>query len=34
MGEGGIITTNNKECYEKLLQFRTHRITSDKEKLN
>lgn len=26
-GEGGIITTNNKVYYEKLLQFRTHGIT-------
>jgi len=33
-GEGGIITTNNKEYYEKLLQFRSHGITRDKEKLN
>ncbi len=33
-GEGGIITTNNKEYYEKLLQFRSHGITREKEKLN
>lgn len=33
-GEGGIITTNNKEYYEKLLQFRSHGITRNKEKLN
>ncbi|KFL16174.1 aminotransferase DegT [Geobacillus stearothermophilus] len=33
-GEGGIITTNNEEYYEKLLQFRSHGITRDKEKLN
>jgi perosamine synthetase len=33
-GEGGIITTNNKEYYEKLLQFRSHGITRDQEKLN
>lgn len=33
-GEGGIITTNNKEYYEKLLQFRSHGITRDREKLN
>ncbi|MGF9976248.1 UDP-4-amino-4,6-dideoxy-N-acetyl-beta-L-altrosamine transaminase [Viridibacillus arvi] len=26
-GEGGIITTNSKEYYEKLTQFRTHGIT-------
>lgn len=32
-GEGGIITTNNKEYYEKLLQFRSHGITRDKEKM-
>lgn len=28
-GEGGIITTNNKEYYEKLIQFRSHGITRD-----
>jgi UDP-4-amino-4,6-dideoxy-N-acetyl-beta-L-altrosamine transaminase len=28
-GEGGMITTNNKELYEKLLLFRTHGITKD-----
>ncbi|WP_337019757.1 UDP-4-amino-4,6-dideoxy-N-acetyl-beta-L-altrosamine transaminase [Oceanobacillus massiliensis] len=28
-GEGGIITTNNKDFYEKLKQFRTHGITRD-----
>jgi len=33
-GEGGIITTNNEEYYEKLLQFRSHGITRNKEKLN
>lgn len=32
-GEGGIITTNNKEYYEKLIQFRSHGITRDKDKL-
>lgn len=32
-GEGGVITTNNKEYYEKLLQFRSHGITRDPEKL-
>jgi perosamine synthetase len=33
-GEGGIITTNNEEYYEKLLQFRSHGITREKNKLN
>ena len=33
-GEGGIITTNNKEYYDKLLQFRSHGITRDKSKMN
>lgn len=28
-GEGGAITTNNKELYEKLLLLRTHGITKD-----
>jgi UDP-4-amino-4,6-dideoxy-N-acetyl-beta-L-altrosamine transaminase len=28
-GEGGMITTNNKELYEKLLLLRTHGITRD-----
>lgn len=28
-GEGGIITTNNDEFYEKLLMLRTHGITKD-----
>ena len=32
-GEGGIITTNDKSIYEKLLLFRSHGITRDKEKL-
>lgn len=32
-GEGGIITTNNPDYYEKLLQFRTHGITRDPSKL-
>jgi UDP-4-amino-4,6-dideoxy-N-acetyl-beta-L-altrosamine transaminase len=31
-GEGGMITTNNKELYEKLLLFRTHGITKDPNK--
>ena len=26
-GEGGVVTTNNEEYYEKLLMFRTHGIT-------
>lgn len=30
-GEGGMITTNNKELYEKLLLFRTHGITRKRE---
>lgn len=28
-GEGGMITTNNKELYNKLLLYRTHGITKD-----
>ena len=32
-GEGGMITTNNKDYYEKLLQFRSHGITRDPNKL-
>lgn len=32
-GEGGIITTNNEELYKKLLQFRSHGITRDKNLL-
>lgn len=32
-GEGGIITTNNQEYYEKLMLFRTHGITRNKELL-
>jgi perosamine synthetase len=32
-GEGGIITTNNQKYYEKLLQFRSHGITRNQEKL-
>lgn len=32
-GEGGIITTNNKEYYENLIQFRSHGITRDNDKL-
>lgn len=30
-GEGGMITTNNKELYEKLMMLRTHGITRRKE---
>ncbi|MFC0561924.1 UDP-4-amino-4,6-dideoxy-N-acetyl-beta-L-altrosamine transaminase [Halalkalibacter alkalisediminis] len=32
-GEGGIITTNHKKFYEKLMQFRTHGITREPTKL-
>lgn len=32
-GEGGMISTNSKEYYEKLLQFRSHGITRDVDKL-
>lgn len=32
-GEGGMIVTNNKEYYERLLQFRSHGITRDADKL-
>ena len=32
-GEGGMITTNNKNLYEKLLLLRTHGITKDPQKL-
>jgi UDP-4-amino-4,6-dideoxy-N-acetyl-beta-L-altrosamine transaminase len=32
-GEGGMITTNNKELYQKLLELRTHGITKDPELL-
>jgi UDP-4-amino-4,6-dideoxy-N-acetyl-beta-L-altrosamine transaminase len=31
-GEGGMITTNDREVYEKLLQLRTHGITRDPSK--
>jgi UDP-4-amino-4,6-dideoxy-N-acetyl-beta-L-altrosamine transaminase len=31
-GEGGMITTNNKNLYEKLLMLRTHGITKDSTK--
>jgi UDP-4-amino-4,6-dideoxy-N-acetyl-beta-L-altrosamine transaminase len=33
-GEGGMITTNNKELYEKLLLLRTHGITKDSNLLH
>ncbi len=32
-GEGGMITTNRKDLYEKLLQLRTHGITKDPTQL-
>ena len=31
-GEGGIITTNNKDFYEKLISLRSHGIVRDKKK--
>lgn len=33
-GEGGAITTNNEEYYKKLLLFRTHGITRNREWMN
>ncbi|GAJ24975.1 unnamed protein product, partial [marine sediment metagenome] len=33
-GEGGMITTNNKELYEKLLLLRTHGITKEMSNVN
>jgi perosamine synthetase len=33
-GEGGIITTNNKKYYDKLLQFRSHGITRNQDQLS
>ena len=30
-GEGGIVTTNNKELYKKLILFRNHGITRERE---
>ncbi|MBS4537823.1 UDP-4-amino-4,6-dideoxy-N-acetyl-beta-L-altrosamine transaminase [Clostridium sp. D2Q-11] len=30
-GEGGVITTNDKDLYEKLILFRTHGITRDSD---
>ena len=32
-GEGGVVTTNRKDLYEKLFLLRTHGITKDKRKL-
>ena len=32
-GEGGAITTNNEEIYNKLLQFRSHGIVKDSNKM-
>lgn len=32
-GEGGVIVTNNKEFYERMLMFRTHGITKDQTKI-
>jgi perosamine synthetase len=32
-GEGGIITTNSKNYYDKLLQFRSHGITRNQDQL-
>lgn len=32
-GEGGAITTNSKEFYDKLVMLRSHGVTKDKEKL-
>ena len=33
-GEGGIVTTNNRELYEKLKLYRTHGITRNVEEMN
>ena len=33
-GEGGMICTNNRELYEKLVRFRSHCIERDKDLLN
>lgn len=33
-GEGGAVLTNKKEYYEKLLMFRSHGITRDREKFS
>lgn len=32
-GEGGMIVTNNEHYYEKLIQFRSHGITRDRNKI-
>ena len=32
-GEGGMVVTNDKECYEKLLIFRTHGVNKNRVKL-
>ena len=32
-GEGGAVVTNNKQLYEKLLNFRTHGINREKKNL-
>lgn len=32
-GEGGMLTTNNKDLYEKLLMLRTHGVTRDPQRL-
>jgi len=32
-GEGGVVVTNNKDYYEKLLLFRSHGITKDAKKM-
>lgn len=32
-GEGGMVTTNDRELYERLLLYRTHGITKDPKKL-
>ncbi|OPZ78078.1 MAG: UDP-4-amino-4,6-dideoxy-N-acetyl-beta-L-altrosamine transaminase [Alphaproteobacteria bacterium ADurb.Bin438] len=33
-GEGGMVVTNNKELYEKLILFRSHGITRNKDLMN
>jgi len=33
-GEGGIVTTNSEDLYNKMMIFRTHGITRDKERFN
>ncbi|MEK6497253.1 DegT/DnrJ/EryC1/StrS family aminotransferase, partial [Campylobacter jejuni] len=32
-GEGGAVTTNNKDLYEKVALYRTHGITKDPARL-